>query len=55
MVVAGTADAITMVEAGAQEVEEEVLVQALMLAQERSTGSAPCRSSCATSSARSRR
>ena len=33
MVVAGTADAITMVEAGAQEVEEEVLVQALLLAQ----------------------
>jgi polyribonucleotide nucleotidyltransferase len=34
MVVAGTTDAITMVEAGAQEVEEEVVVQALLLAQE---------------------
>jgi polyribonucleotide nucleotidyltransferase len=34
MVVAGTADAITMVEAGAEEVSEEVVVDALMLAQE---------------------
>ena len=34
MVVAGTADAITMVEAGAQEISEEVVVDALLLAQE---------------------
>ncbi len=34
MVVAGTADAITMVEAGALEESEEVVVEALMLAQE---------------------
>jgi polyribonucleotide nucleotidyltransferase len=34
MVVAGTADAITMVEAGAQEISEEVVVEALLLAQE---------------------
>jgi polyribonucleotide nucleotidyltransferase len=33
MVVAGTADAITMVEAGAQEISEEVVVEALLLAQ----------------------
>jgi len=34
MVVAGTAEAINMVEAGAQEVGEEVIVEALMLAQD---------------------
>jgi polyribonucleotide nucleotidyltransferase len=34
MVVAGTADALNMVEAGAQEVSEEVVVEALILAQE---------------------
>jgi len=33
MVVAGTADAITMVEAGAQEISEEVVVEALLLAE----------------------
>ncbi len=33
MVVAGTADAITMVEAGAQEISEEVVVDALLLAE----------------------
>jgi polyribonucleotide nucleotidyltransferase len=34
MVVAGTADALNMVEAGAREVSEEVIVEALVLAQE---------------------
>ena len=34
LVVAGSKDAVYMLEAGAQEVEEEVLVQALLLAQE---------------------
>jgi polyribonucleotide nucleotidyltransferase len=34
MVVAGTADAILMVEAGSREVDEDVVVQALLLAQE---------------------